>query len=200
MGAEKRKREKIAVIFPGVGYHKDKPLLYYGKKLAMEAGCQIMDVLYGGFSGNIKGSREKMEAAFFSARAQTEEILKTIDFGKYENVLFISKSIGTIVAAEYAKSHNIDTEHIYFTPLEDTFRFVREGKGIAFHGTKDPWADTEKVEMLSCRKGIPLFKTEDANHSLETGSVWKDIENLSKIMGICREYLISAGIDEESGK
>ena len=25
---------KLAVIFPGIGYHTDKPLLYYGKKLA----------------------------------------------------------------------------------------------------------------------------------------------------------------------
>ena len=24
---------KLAVIFPGIGYHTDKPLLYYGKKL-----------------------------------------------------------------------------------------------------------------------------------------------------------------------
>ena len=26
--------KKIAVLFPGVGYHTDKPLLYYSKKLA----------------------------------------------------------------------------------------------------------------------------------------------------------------------
>ena len=25
---------KLAVIFPGIGYHTDKPLLYFGKKLA----------------------------------------------------------------------------------------------------------------------------------------------------------------------
>lgn len=26
--------KKIAVLFPGIGYHTDKPLLYYSKKLA----------------------------------------------------------------------------------------------------------------------------------------------------------------------
>jgi len=30
---------KIAVVFPGIGYHVDKPLLYYSKKIAASAGC-----------------------------------------------------------------------------------------------------------------------------------------------------------------
>ena len=28
---------KLAVVFPGIGYHADKPLLYYSKKLAAQA-------------------------------------------------------------------------------------------------------------------------------------------------------------------
>ncbi len=27
-------QNRIAVFFPGIGYHKDKPLLYYAVKLA----------------------------------------------------------------------------------------------------------------------------------------------------------------------
>ena len=29
---------KIAVFFPGIGYHCDKPLLYYARKLVQEYG------------------------------------------------------------------------------------------------------------------------------------------------------------------
>ena len=32
------KNKKIAVVFPGVGYHADKPLLYYSRKLAAQYG------------------------------------------------------------------------------------------------------------------------------------------------------------------
>ena len=28
--------KKLAVLFPGIGYHVDKPLLYYGAKLAKQ--------------------------------------------------------------------------------------------------------------------------------------------------------------------
>ena len=33
--------KRIAVIFPGVGYHVDKPLLYYSRKLAGKYGMRL---------------------------------------------------------------------------------------------------------------------------------------------------------------
>ena len=59
--------KKAAVLFPGIGYHTDKPLLYYSKKIAAEHGYEIIEVPYGKFPKGVKGSREKMEKAFFSA-------------------------------------------------------------------------------------------------------------------------------------
>ena len=41
------KEKKMAVIFPGVGYHADKPLLYYSRKLAARQGYEILCVDYG---------------------------------------------------------------------------------------------------------------------------------------------------------
>ena len=33
--------EKLAVLFPGVGYHVDRPLLYHSAKLARERGYEV---------------------------------------------------------------------------------------------------------------------------------------------------------------
>ena len=55
---------KLAVIFPGVGYHADKPLLYYGRKLAKQHGYQEICVGYGKLPEGIKGDEEKMYAAY----------------------------------------------------------------------------------------------------------------------------------------
>ena len=38
---------KLAVIFPGIGYTADKPLLYYASRLARHYGYQILAVSYG---------------------------------------------------------------------------------------------------------------------------------------------------------
>ena len=36
--------QKLAVFFPGIGYHNDKPLLYYSQKLAKEFGFECIKV------------------------------------------------------------------------------------------------------------------------------------------------------------
>lgn len=203
---------KLAVLFPGIGYTCDKPLLYYAGKLALNYGYELKRVEYGNFPVGIKGDQEKMKAAFESALTQTEQILKDVDFAQYEDILFISKSVGTVVAACYRQKYHIACRSISFTPLEETFMFIgahdivptdtmpREcasAGGILFHGTKDPWAQDSSVIRKGCERiGQPLYITENGNHSLETGNVAVDIANLQKIMEQVEAY-IKSGIAEE---
>ena len=180
--------KRLAVFFPGVGYHVDKPLLYYSRKIAAQLGYETVDVPYGGFPKGVKGSAEKMEKAFWSALEQAKKILEKVDFSGYEDVLFISKSVGTAVAAAYAGKKSLKTRNIYYTPVEASFQFMKQ-PGIVFTGTKDAWVEFEAVKQ-GCEKGdFPMYVTEDANHSLETGSVAKDLENLQEIMRVTEEYI-----------
>ena len=197
---------KLAVLFPGIGYTCDKPLLYYAGKLALNYGYELKRVEYGKFPSGIKGNQEKMKAAFESAFAQTEENLKDVDFGQYEDILFVSKSVGTVVAACYRQKYHIACRSISFTPLEETFMFIEElpaggtlrgAQGIMFHGTKDPWVQDSSVIRDGCERiGQPLYITESGNHSLETGNVALDIANLQIIMERAEAY-IRSGIAEE---
>ena len=133
-----------------------------------------------------------MEKAFYSARSQAETLLKAVDYDRYDRIVFISKSVGTAVAASYAHDHHIQAEHVYYTPVKASFQFMKifeEQKGIVFHGTADPWVETTDV-VKGCReRNLPLYITEDGNHSLETGDVLKDIQNLREIMEKTTEFL-----------
>ena len=180
--------KKIAVIFPGIGYHTDKPLLYYSKKIAAEAGYEIVEAPYGGFPKGVKGSKKKMERAFFSALSQAEELLKEVDFSQYEDILFISKSVGTAVASAYGAKYHLHTRNVYYTPVEASFQFMNQ-PGIAFTGTNDAWADLDAVNRGCETGGFPLYITEGADHSLETGDVITDLKNLETIMKITKEYI-----------
>jgi hypothetical protein len=71
--------------------------------------------------------------------------------------------------------------------VEDVFRFVGRD-AIVFHGTADPWADTGVIRENCKKAGLPLYETEGANHSLETGKVDQDIKEMRKVMKIVREY------------
>lgn len=83
---------KAAVFFPGIGYHCDKPLLYYSRKLAQECGYEetiALSYTYDG--GNIRGNEEKMQQAFESLYEQAEKSLSAVDFDKYDEILFVAK-------------------------------------------------------------------------------------------------------------
>ena len=124
---------------------------------------------------------EKIEQAVQTALSAAEEQLATIDWTAYDRVFFLSKSIGTAIAARYAVQHNIHPRQVYYTPIEQALPYL-DPTGIAFHGTADPWANTEMITN-GCRKiGIPLYLTENANHSMETGDTLHDIFILHDIM------------------
>ena len=81
--------QKLAVFFPGIGYHNDKPLLYYSQKLAKESGFECIKVNYNGLASGIKGNKEKMEEALEMVYSQTEPILAAVDWSKYSDIIFI---------------------------------------------------------------------------------------------------------------
>lgn len=184
------KHSKLMILFPGIGYTNDRPLLYYtGKMAASEFGFALKKVSYRGLPDKVKGDPVKMKEAFQAALRSAEDDLKELDFSAYSEIVMVSKSIGTAAAGAYAKKHDLCCRNIYYTPLEETFSWIRPESGIAFHGTADPWAGDEAV-IRGCEKlRIPLTVIENANHSLETGDVRKDIFNLGQMMEQVYQFL-----------
>lgn len=181
--------KKTACLFPGIGYTCDKPLLYYSWKLLSGLGWEVIPVPYTGFPSGVKGNPEKMIESARMALEQTEEILKDISWGGCSDILFIGKSIGTAVCAAYALRHSLQCRQVLFTPVKETFQFAGKNS-IVFHGTADPWADTKTIRDCCRQRGIPLYETENANHSLETGDVGFDIETVRNTMKIVRAFVL----------
>ncbi len=174
---------KIAVCFPGIGYHCDKPLLYYGRSIAYKLGYgNSRNVSYAYNAGNIRGNEEKMKEVYEILFLQAEAELADITWSEYDDMLFISKSIGTILAASYAKKYGLkNVRQILYTPLAQTYLFAPD-HAIGFIGTADPWSDTDEVIRLSGANHIPLTVYEGCNHSLECNDTLKNIETLKDVM------------------
>ncbi len=136
-----------------------------------------------------------MKLAFDIACEQSLEQLKDVDWSGYTEVLFIGKSIGTVIAACCGQklglndSAGIKMKYVYLTPLEETFLFMERASGIAFHGSSDPWAETDIITGKCAEYDIPLYIYEDANHSLETGDIIKDVESARDVMKKMHEYI-----------
>ena len=195
---------KIVVVFPGIGYTSDKPRLYYASKIAKKCGYEESRILEYNFSykSDLKTDRETYRRACNRVVKFTEEDLKGIDWMSYDKILFISKSLGTIAAASFeydlTRFYNKEVspfvlpplKQIFFTPLEETFRYPVKN-AIGFIGTNDSWSDLDKITKFANKQYIPINVYENANHSLETGNMKQDLENMADIMSLCERFLKS---------
>lgn len=206
-------KRKLCVLFPGIGYTVDKPLLYYSGKYFKKLGYEIISIKYSELPPKVVGDADYMKKAFMIGLKDAQEQLSGINWQSYEEIIFVGKSIGTAISAAYAVDYSmeqimehsqdqaVDSEReykavfrnklkiIYFTPLIQTFYFVIPDCGIAFHGNSDPWAESAPIRKACKELGIPLYEYKDANHSLDTGDIIKDIGNLKDIMKIIMDYV-----------
>lgn len=181
---------KLAIIFPGIGYTCDKPLLYYADTLANQMGYEVKRILYT-LPGKtkIRGNLEKMEEAFRTLYDRAEECLSDVDWKQYDEIVFFSKSIGTVIAAAYAaKLSGMAIRHVLYTPLEYTFDH-RPNNAIGFLGTADSWCVPEEVLKRAKEQGIPMHVYEGANHSLEIGDTLADLDTVKDVMEKTRGFL-----------
>lgn len=91
--------EKLAVLFPGVGYQIDRPLLYHSAKLARERGYEVCTVSYPPLPTGLRGKPERIQQAIELCSRAAAEQLSGIVPDQHKQLLFISKSLGTAVAA-----------------------------------------------------------------------------------------------------
>ena len=110
-----------------------------------------------------------------------------MDFSDYDEVLFIGKSIGTVIAAKYVTEHSVDARQIWYTPVEATFLYGG-GETIAFIGDADNWSDVKEVKRLAAERGIPLHSYPGCDHSLEGNDIPDNIAVIRDVMRITDEF------------
>ena len=181
--------KSIAVFFPGIGYHCDKPLLYYSRKLAVSGGySECVNISYSYDGGDIRGNEVRMNEAFACLLLQAERQLESVNWTEYDRILFISKSIGTVVATRYAARHIVNAGQVLYTPLKEAFECATEN-AIVFIGDADAWSDCSLIVRTSRDKGIPVYVYEGCNHSLECSDAMRNIEIVKNVMELTNDYI-----------
>ena len=183
---------KLAVFFPGIGYTMDRPLLHFSRSIAEGLGYEIKPLPYTGFPRGVRGDRKKMEACFHIALIQAREMLSDLDWNAFEEIVYIGKSVGTIVSAALAAESPVNERirQVLYTPLEDTFSFPIYD-AIAFTGSDDPWTGgtDSRIQMICRERSIPCTVIPGGNHSLETRNWQEDLENLRIILAETEAFL-----------
>jgi len=159
-------RKNLIVLFPGAGYTNDRPLLYYAGFKYYTKGYESVKIDYGDCLKNDKTFNEKIEETKKFVLNQVKEI----DFSVYDDIVFVSKSFGTVIAGWFADTlKNNKIRHIYLTPINETLQFIKNGENISMviAGTKDEFLNSETLKEHCKQEKIRLELIEGANHGLQ---------------------------------
>ena len=168
--------KKLLIEFPGRNYSCDKPLLYYGKKIFEKRDYKVISLNY---NYHLKGDKDDIDGLIEEAIVLAKQVLDKIDFSKYEDIVFLSKSIGTAVAGYIENYYKIRVRHIYLTPVQGALKYMQRGKCIVVSGKEDTILDSRKLRIYCVEQDIPLKQFEEVGHTLEH---WEDINKTFAIL------------------
>ncbi len=169
--------KKLVIMFPGVGYTMDFPLLYYASLLYEAKGYEQIHMKYNSIFFEPDLTREEKT---LKVREYVWERAKNIDFGTYDEVVFFSKSFGTAEAGCLAEKLGINPTQIYLTPVPRALPYIEETDAVVI-GTADEVYPECKAYFDE--HGITPLYIEGADHSLEVeGKPFESLEILKDVM------------------
>lgn len=176
----------LLVLFPGMGYTCDKPLLHYAKACGMASGYDVLCIRYGSMTFR----KEKIQASIQPAYEIALQTIKHFSLQEYTHIRFISKSLGTIVAGRIAESYtSYDIQHMFLTPLKETIPYMKSSTDITISGDEDPMISRETL-MDIAQLPIQSYVLSKANHSLEVIEHPKiSVEYLQQVVTLYQGFL-----------
>ena len=156
----------IAVCFPGTGFTCKEALF---ERLSSDFSARGYEIVRLDFSHIPFREIETLEEAVALAQRAVKRQLMHITFSEYEDVVFISKSLGTILAAQFERDNDFSPRQLYLTPLNKTLTLIRpESRVIAMVlGTQDRFL-TGKALMGFCEpRNMACCLIEGVDHSLK---------------------------------
>ena len=169
--------KKIVIIFPGAGYGLDCPLLYYADFIYETKGFDRIHMNYQSILSNTELS---IENKLTKVREYVWEQVKDVNFAVYDEIVFLSKSIGSVEAGILAERLGIKAIQVFITPIEEAISYCDMDSYVVI-GTKDKAYQSYKEYCDTNR--IKVLYVNDANHSLEVGGQpYKSIDILKNVM------------------
>lgn len=171
--------KKLLVIFPGANYSADMPLLYYAKFKYDDFGYESVKITY-----NITTIDSSFSEMLSNIKNQALAQLDSIEFSQYDDLVFISKSIGTVIAAQIAIDLSLTVSHIFLTPIENTLQYINlNNVKLVIYGSLDRYLHSSILKAKCEKENVNYLQIDGVGHRLEKfGDMEGNIEILMKIV------------------
>ena len=171
---------KLAVAFPGTGFTTKEALFQRCFSVFRNRGYDIVEL---DFSMIPFKEIETIPEAVEAANRQAVSQLKDIQFEEYDDVVFLSKSLGTVCAGWLEGQWGCRPRQLYLTPIRETLAYIRaDSQVIALvMGGKDRLMSAAELEAFCTPRGLTLVTIAGVGHSL------KDEDDPERTQGIIEQ-------------
>ena len=173
---QKEPADTLAIMFPGLRYTCDMPLLYYPSRLFAQRGTDVLQINSDYTQAEYQSASQGEQAEWLTADAQA-----ALRAGKaqrnYKRLILVGKSIGTLALAHLvSKSLEKGTITIWLTPLLRQQPLVSaallfKGPALYVAGTGDPIFASGPMQRIQDATGAVTLIVEGADHSMEIPGV-----------------------------
>ena len=193
---QKGASDRLALIYPGLRYSCDKPLLYYTTELLLERGYDILQL------------RVNYRNQEFQDLSEADRTIQLIEDGKallesgrqarsYSKLLLTGKSLGTLTMAFILSNDQdlLNAKTIWLTPLMHLPPVSQTALGLtgpAFvvGSDADPTFESEPVTKIQSKSNVTSHIIQHANHSLEIpGDPLRSLQILTQVMENLNSFL-----------
>ena len=150
--------KKIVIAFPGAR-GTEIPLLYFGAKHYEDMGYERRFVSYP----------RNREITLKNVLNNALEMLQDLDWNEYEDIVFVAKSLGTVVCCLVKELRNIPAKLVLFTPLEQTLPYIRSDNDVLLvsMGDRDHFLSADRLAQHCENEGIVYHIEEGVGHRME---------------------------------
>ena len=188
--------QDTAIVFPGLGYNSDMPLLYYSIQTILASGINVLSVDYD-YSKNQKFMEQPIRNRSDWLIGDVEAVLEVSKAENLNIVCLTGKSLGTLALGHLLETHEDlrDAKTIWLTPLiknpeliEQMLTYMKEA--VLVIGTNDSHYDRDIIDRLNTSTQLSGIIVDRADHSLEIeGEVTESLRVLTQIVAILRQFL-----------
>ena len=188
----------LAVLFPGLNYTCDMPLLFYPLKLLLARGAEVLQVRSDYTSQAYRSLPPEERAAWLAADARAVVRAARLQ-GEYARLVLVGKSIGTIALASLV-SLEPQAITIWLTPLLRnplvTAAAEKNRAGALFvAGTADDLYDAVALKRIQAATQAEAELIEGGDHSLEIkGDFFASLRALEQVMQAVAGFLGRQGV------
>lgn len=160
-------KKGMVISFTG-SWGVDIPLLYYSVSIFSDKGYDVERISCKCLDEN------EFEALYESIK----QYIISLKLSDYEDVVFVSKSLGTYISCKLKEELGISARLVLYTPVEETVPYMKNDNDIIFvaTGDEDKFMPENRLVSLCHKENLHYWIEKGVGHSMEiTGNLSKNL-------------------------